>query len=109
MGALSGNEYNVTWQSVDGDGPDADGNISNAKAWLKKVLYDQWDLTKQKFDGLSQAQQQRFCEETGIDASAFARNDRNAVDGALECLMDESEEQALKDFLTKMYSEEVIG
>ena len=40
MGALMNRSYNVSWSPVDGDGPDENGNISNPKAWLKKVLYE---------------------------------------------------------------------
>ena len=46
MGALIDRSYNISWSPVDGDGPDGNGNISNPKAWLKKVLFDQWDLTR---------------------------------------------------------------
>ena len=49
MGGIIGRGYNVGWTPVDGDGPDEHGNISNPKSWLKRVLYDHWDQTRENY------------------------------------------------------------
>ena len=105
MGAVINRGYNVEWNPVDGDGPDANGNISNPKAWLKKVLYDQWDLTRQNFARLNANQKARFCEATGIDEEAMSHDDRMAVTSALECFMSEDDERDAKETLETLYRE----
>ena len=46
MGGAVGSGYDFSWEPVDGDGPGAGGVISNPKAWLKKALHGNWDLTR---------------------------------------------------------------
>ena len=53
MGALISEEYgrgyDLSWTPVDGDEPDSNSNISNPKSWLKRVLYDHWDQTRENY------------------------------------------------------------
>ena len=107
MGALNNKEYNICWEPTDGaGGPDENGNISNARHWLKKVLFEQWSITKDHYDNvMNDEQRERFCDVTQIEDIAFKRNDRQSANTAVEILMDQKEERALKKFLTDLFYE----
>ena len=87
-------------------GPDDNGNILLAKEWLRKVLIEQWDKTRELYENhLSNEQKEKFCHISKIEDVVFVRNDRHGVDNALAMLMDSRKENKLRDKLINFFKE----
>ena len=85
-------------------GPDDNGNILVAKEWLRKVLIEQWEKTRELYDHhLNNEQKEEFCRITKIEDIVFIRNDRFGVDNALAMLMDSRKENKVREKLIKFF------